>query len=549
MQSLYARSCAFQLHLVTFAVLLVVCKNGTVLSASTGASTGTDFASNISKQNSNIRMESSFKNGWHHSRSRHYDDDILRGQDQDSPINIPAKNNYLEKMNNNNNMSFHRPSSHIRSHAMSLRGGGIRAAVVTKRRNNLKEKSPPSDEIVSWSRRDLVIFQSSNFLIVLATAVVAFSPAPALIAELGSERATSTLSMLSACAALTEIIISPTLGSLLDSVGRKPALIFTLLSMGLANGAVSLHSSVVTICIAKFVGISCVGLFFIASQVIVSDICASNPERMSSTLGVQYSLIGGAFFLGAICAGWLSEFGLSVNYGVSTIIVVLTALLLTFGISETLLPSKKIPLQGAAVRKQLLESPWSCTRILYRYSKKVRVLALLLMVQSLPQFMGDTFQILAKTEWNLTTKGFSSYVAMLGIISIAANVVGSKMVGKLGIRKFTALATLSGMLSPLGASFFSFRGLVVGVILGFLGFAQMLGVTAALVAEGAKSNVPQGVLAGERASFLALMKVIGPIWYSTLYVEGKKLVGVGSLPFLFNVILGLTAFGISQYYL
>lgn len=290
--------------------------------------------------------------------------------------------------------------------------------------------------------------------------------------------------------------------------------------------------------------------FFIASQVIVSDICASNPERLSSILGVKNSLIGSAFFVGAISAGWMSsKFGISVNYGVSTIIIALTALLLTFGISETLLPSKKIPLQGAAVRKQLLESPWSCTRILYRYSKKMRVLALLLMVQSLPIYMGDTFQILGRTEWNLTMKGFTSYVAMFGIINIAANVVGGQLVGKLGIRKYTALATLSSMLGPLGASFFSFRGLVIGSILGFLGSAQMLGVTAAIVEEGAKSDVPQGVLAGERSSFLALVKVIGPIWYSTLYVEGKKLVGVGFLPFLFNAILGLTAFGISQYYL
>lgn len=432
---------------------------------------------------------------------------------------------------------------------LNLRGGAKTKtnAIATKTTNS--KTSNKKELSSSLSRRELAVFQSSSFLIVLSLAIVAFSPAPALIAEIGSERATSTLSILSACAAMTEMIISPAMGSLLDSIGRKPALVFTLLSIGLVNGAASFHSSVLTICIAKFVGVLCAGLFFIASQVIVSDITASNPERMSSTLGVQYALIGGAFFVGAIGAGWLSGFGLSVTYGTSTIVAVLTALLVSFGMSETLLPSKKVLFQGATMRKQLLASPWSCTRILYRHSREVRILAILAMLQSLPAFMGDTFQILAKTEWNLGTKDFSSFVAMFGIINIAANVVGSQMVVKLGIKQFTAVATLSSILSPLGASFFSFRGIIAGSILGFLGSAQMLGVTAALVAEGTKSNVPQGELAGERSSFLALMKVIGPIWYSMLYVQGKKFLGTGTLPFLFNAVLGLTAFGISQRYM
>jgi len=171
------------------------------------------------------------------------------------------------------------------------------------------------------------------------------------------------------------------------------------------------------------------------------------------------------------------------------------------------------------------------------------------MVQSLPGFMGDTFQILVRTEWNLKTKDFSTFIAMYGIINIAANIVGSQMVVKLGIKHYTALASLSSIVAPIGASFFSFRGLIIGSILGFLGSAQMLGVTAALYAEGAKSNVPQGELAGERASFLALTKVIGPIWYSMLYMKGKKVLGTGKLPFLFNIGCGLTAFGISQRYL
>ena len=404
----------------------------------------------------------------------------------------------------------------------------------------------------SWTRRDFAIFLSASFFMVLSASLVAFSPAPVLIAEIGAERATSTLSMIAACAALTEIIISPAVGGLLDSIGRKPALIFALSCVSFFYGLVGIHSSVLTICAAKFVGMLCFGSFLTTSQVIVSDIAISSPERMSQTLGMLFALSSCGFFMGAIIAGKLSEFGLSVNYRTSTVVAALTAALVFFGMKETLHPSKRIPFREnkTHLRKQLLQSPLSsCTRILFRHSKEVRILAILIMIQSLPSHMNDTFQILVRSEWNIDMKDFASFFGLLGVVNIFANIVGSQLVVKLGIKHFTAIATLSSVLSPIGATLLSFRGLTIGCLVGFLASAQMLGVTAALYVEGAKSNVPQGELAGERAAFLALAKVIGPIWYSFLYIKGKKFFGTGFLPFLFNVGCGLTAFGISQRYL
>ena len=273
---------------------------------------------------------------------------------------------------------------------------------------------------------------------------------------------------------------------------------------------------------------------------------------MSSVLGIYFALSAFAFFVGAIVAGKLSEFGLSVTYGTSMVVSALTAVLVLFGMQESLQPSKRIPFREnrPLIQKQLLQSPLlSCTSILFRHSKEVRTLAILIMIQSLPSHMHDTFQILVRSEWGVGMKEFSSFIAVYGMINIISNIVGSQLVVKLGIKHFTMIATLSTVLGPLGATLFSFRGILIGCFAGFLGPAQMLGVTSALYVEGAKSNVPQGELAGERSSFLALAKVVGPIWYSFLYVKGKKVFGTGLLPFLFNMGCGLTAFGISQRYL
>ena len=176
-------------------------------------------------------------------------------------------------------------------------------------------------------------------------------------------------------------------------------------------------------------------------------------------------------------------------------------------------------------------------------------MVILLMLSSIPTFMGDIFQIYSKTEWGLEAKDYSTFIAMFGVIGICGNLVGSVLVRKIGIKRFTAIATLSSLGVPVGATFFQFRGVVVGALIGFLSSAQRMGITAALVSEGRKSGVPQGELAGERSSIIALLKVVGPIWYSMLYVQGKEFAGVKNLPFIFNIAISILSFVICMIHL
>jgi DHA1 family tetracycline resistance protein-like MFS transporter len=395
-----------------------------------------------------------------------------------------------------------------------------------------------------------MVLQSSSFMLVLAGALVAFSPAPALIARLGADRATSILSVLAAGSALVEILLSPVLGSVIDSIGRKPVMAGVVLTLSLANGLVAVNPSCITcICFARVIGMLCLSQFFVVSQAIVSDIAASDPTRLSAAMGVQMALLGAGFLVGALAAGRLADFGLSASYGSSAVVGALAVILVSFGMPETLPQSKRIPFQAHATRKLILQSPLSCTRLLFRRGSEVRILTILLLLQSLPQFMGAFFQIFANTEWNLTTKEFSSFIAMWGVIGIVANTVGSVMVRRYGIKRFMGIATLSSMCGPIGASFFGFRGSVIGSLVGFLGAAQAMGVTAALVTRGEASGVPHGELAGERASLVALLKVIGPILYSALYVQGRGRLGMAHLPFIFNIVLAAGAFIVSQLHL
>lgn len=73
----------------------------------------------------------------------------------------------------------------------------------------------------------------------------------------------------------------------------------------------------------------------------------------------------------------------------------------------------------------------------------------------------------------------------------------------------------------------------------------VVAVPANLAVSCFNSGLPQGELAGERASLLALLKVVGPILYSTLYIQGQRWMGTSILPFLLNLGLSVVALIIS----
>lgn len=442
-----------------------------------------------------------------------------------------------------------------------------------------KPKLPPSIKVV----------YAVTFLFVLSTAMVGLAPAQALVrwmsspetATDGAGRATTILSVITAVSALLEITTSNLFGSVLDLSGRKPMLTLTVAALTLTHVLMAIHPGVVTVCIAKFVGMVAFGFFALTTQTIISDIATQSASAattrdtagsggksnhngaaglVSSAMGVQMAIMGGGFLLGMICAGQLSEFGLVAVYGVSAFVGALAVLLIQLGLPETLLlppvVEMLVPQTGPSSppmarknRRSLLETLTSSTRLLTRHGKDVRVLGILLMLMMFPMFMGDFFQIFAKSEWSLSPKQLSSFFALYAGIGIVSNTVGSFLVRRIGIKKFTGIALVSRMMTQIGTIFFGYQGCLIGMFLGFLGQAQSIGIVAALVSAGARTGLPQGEMAGERASLMALLKVVGPITYSTLYIQGQRLLGSKRLPFIFNIGLFAVALIISQMHL
>ena len=77
--------------------------------------------------------------------------------------------------------------------------------------------------------------------------------------------------------------MSPVVGTLVDSSGRKPVLLFTTVALLMAHTVTALATNTFTIAMSKFVGSNVIGLFFLSAQTMLQDMHQSDPKKLASS--------------------------------------------------------------------------------------------------------------------------------------------------------------------------------------------------------------------------------------------------------------------------
>lgn len=303
----------------------------------------------------------------------------------------------------------------------------------------IKSSSDATTTILK-KQQTLNALHQTSFLIVISTSIVAFSPLPSLTRHLGStvtavtspltpqERAVKILSFLSAISAAIELFLSPLIGVWIDLKGRKrpSVLLYSLIAM--ANLGVVLNPSVGSICISRMVNVLIGGFLMIVANTVIADMFAKNDggsdkmddvhgkDQMGTVLGRQAASISLGFLSGSLLGGRLTELGERPAYGCAFLFSTLAALNASFRMVESVdlaksaLGSHEHSWDHASLKQKLLEAPLSSVQLLFHYGKRMRMLALLLLLQSAPVFMGDVFQMFAKEEWGLLPKDFGGII-------------------------------------------------------------------------------------------------------------------------------------------
>ena len=290
-----------------------------------------------------------------------------------------------------------------------------------KKQIQKQQPSPSPEESRTISLRPLLV---SSFLMIFALMLTGLSPTPILIEQFGAASATKLLSSIASVGAVLEIILSPILGSLLDSIGRKSVMVgATLLISGVnlivavsfllfpssssssSSGVSITLTNAIIVSISKLVTAVLVPTTFIAKSAIVGDILASTPNKMGSFMALSMSLVSVGMIVGITTAGKVLGGSTTmmgrltqqyhphgILYGVSSLVALLSATVLAVRLPETLIDEKRIPFASTSIRNKIKQSPASAARLLIGRGKQIRWLAILLVLQSLPTSMGDIFQ-------------------------------------------------------------------------------------------------------------------------------------------------------------
>ena len=387
-------------------------------------------------------------------------------------------------------------------------------------------------ETAAAAARPERVLQPLSFIFVLSVAVVALAPAPALIARLGAPRATELLALVNSASAAAEICLAPVVGALADRFGRKPVLLGVLGLVLLANGAACAFPCVPALLATKFVGSLVVGLYFLASGAMLGDAYKAAPARLAAASGVLFALVNVGFTCGIVLSSSLPGGGgggsLRALYACATAAAAAALGYGAVGLRET--NPTRLPFRLRAF------NPVSCAR-LFRGAggREMRLLACLLALTLQPIFMGDVLQIFAIKEWGLQPGQVASFFGLVTALGAAGNIAGGPLIKIIGSQAFTALATCSNLLFWVGCAT-SYRAAVATAVVGFLGAARTVVVSASLTSCGGKRGIAQGQLSGDRANLIAILKIIGPAVYGQLYVRGSQR-GVPSAPFVLNILL------------
>jgi hypothetical protein len=332
--------------------------------------------------------------------------------------------------------------------------------------------------------KTLTTLLQTSFLIAASVSMVMFSPLPSITRHLANSnnnnnnnnnlmkssssslpllhpeaRAIQLLSILSSTSASIELLLSPFVGSLVDSplLGRKCSSIILHACIACGNLCVVLHPGVTSICLSRMVNVVAGGFLVIVTNTVIADVFAFKPsppslssqttrtsssssstsgsnnnEQMGSVLGKQAAYASLGFLLGSVVGGRLTEYGERVAYGTALVLSVLATANVVFRMEESLeIGNTRSSSSGGggttrikdteekvihddvilpSLKDGYWEKPLSSIRLFYQYGSHMRTLALLLLLQSAPMFMGDVFQMFAKEEWGLHPKDFSNLV-------------------------------------------------------------------------------------------------------------------------------------------
>ena len=344
----------------------------------------------------------------------------------------------------------------------------------------------------------LVLVDSIGFGIILPVL-------PRLIMQLtgvGIDRAARFGGGLSFVYALMQFFCAPVLGNLSDRFGRRPVLLYAVLSLGVDYLIMGFAPTIGWLFLGRAIaGIA--GASFTPAYAYVADI--TPPERRAQNFGLMSAAFGIGFILGPAIGGLLGSFGPRAPFFAAGALALVNFALGCFALPESLPLEKRRPFHWARA------NPLGTLRQMRRYPVVLLMLGALFLWQLAHQVLPSTwaFYTIAKFHWTSAQVGAS--LAFVGLLmALAQGVLTRVLIPWLGGERRAALVGMAAaLLAYVGYALAAQGWVMYAVGLTTFFFALTYPSMNALASQQIPANA-QGELQGAVASLYSLSSIIGP---------------------------------------
>ncbi len=327
---------------------------------------------------------------------------------------------------------------------------------------------------------------------------------PRLIMDLtgeGLSRAATYAGWLMLTYAIVQFFCAPVLGNISDRFGRRPVILFALLSLGVDYLIMGFATTLGWLFVGRtLVGIS--GVSFIPAYAYLADV--SPPEKRAQNFGLVGAAFGMGFVIGPAIGGLLGELGPRVPFFVAAGLALANATFGFFVLPESLPKESRRPFDIRRanpvgmllhIRKYPLVPGLACAAFLW-----------ILAHQVLPSTW--SFYSMFKFGWTEAMVGAS--LAAVGVVmAISQGWLTRVVIPRLGERRAALIGLVFAVVVYLGYAFSTRGWMVFGWMLAWFPAALVYPSMNALMSQRVPPNA-QGELQGAMGSLFSLASVIAP---------------------------------------
>lgn len=322
----------------------------------------------------------------------------------------------------------------------------------------------------------LVVFTN-----MLSNAVIAQAVPTAMYAALGNDRVrtAAALGRISSCAALMDIMLTPQLGRLSDTIGRKPLLLAAPALALVCRAFAAVHPTVGVLVACKLLSLTLTSTFSIAIRAALADCHYSDPHTLTGRLGLVSAASGAAYSVGMYFGGRLVSRQLVLPYMASAALLACLVPIILLGFRETHPRSARSPFG--------LRPPAFGFVRLFRSGPALRSLSAVSALHTISMAMGDTWQVFARElrGWGAETCGL--FGSLSGIGHTATALLARRSVRRFGARGHTIVATAGSAVTELALGLGS-TSVAFGMLpINWVGRTQGMAVTARITQVGGRA--------------------------------------------------------------